>query len=136
MVIRYGFLWSNEADNGFEESRKDRPCAIIVAAKQNEDGEITTILAPITHSPPNDQSTCMELPENIAKSLGLDDQKNWLRYDELNQFVWPGFDLRQIPNQKDQYVYGHLPKPLFNKIREAILKRAAKKGRARLINRD
>jgi hypothetical protein len=40
LVIRYGFLWSHEAEAGAEEAAKDRPCAIVVAARRQENGEI------------------------------------------------------------------------------------------------
>jgi hypothetical protein len=33
-VIRYSYLWLNEHKRGREEGIKDRPCAIILAAKR------------------------------------------------------------------------------------------------------
>ena len=50
-VIRYSFPWSAEADRGAVEGRKDRPCAMVVAARADA-GQIRTIVAPITHSLP------------------------------------------------------------------------------------
>jgi hypothetical protein len=51
LVIRYSFLWSHEAAAGADEGSKDRPCAIIVATRM-VDGEVRTIVAPITHLEP------------------------------------------------------------------------------------
>ena len=136
MVVRHGFLWSGEAAQGAEEAAKDRPCTIIVAAKRGPDGEITTILAPITHAPPRDPGSSLELPSDIARSLGLDEDRNWIRFDELNRLVWPGFDLRPIPERKGAYVYGDLPKAFFDKLRIAILERAAKPGSSHPTSRD
>jgi len=135
LVIRYGFLWSHEADRGADESSKDRPCAIVVAARRSQTGEINTAIAPITHSPPLDPDTSIELPKDVARSLGLDDGRHWLRFDEINEFIWPGFDLRPLPGKSDQYTYGDLPKPLFERFRKAILDRAKRK-KLRSINRD
>jgi len=54
LVICYRFLWSNEYAEGATEGVKDRPCAIVVAARRDQTGDIQTIVAPITHQPPED----------------------------------------------------------------------------------
>ncbi len=41
--------------------------------------------------------------------------------DELNQFVWPGYDIRPIPGSADKFDYGFLPPDLFEKIKQGIL---------------
>lgn len=81
----------------------------------------------------------MSLPQprpDIARSLGLDEDRHWVRFDEFNRFVWPGFDLRPIPGRKGAYVYGDLPKAFFDKLRIAILERAAKPGSSHPTSRD
>jgi hypothetical protein len=45
----------------------------------------------------------------------LDDQPSWIVLDDLNIFIWPGYDLRPISGQKDRYHYG-LPPKLFESI--------------------
>lgn len=45
LVIRYGFLWSSEEAAGATEGAKDRPCAIVVAARRDPNGDIDTIVA-------------------------------------------------------------------------------------------
>jgi hypothetical protein len=49
LVIRYSFLWSSDHAEGATEGAKDRPCAIVVAARRDLHGDIETIVAPITH---------------------------------------------------------------------------------------
>ena len=128
LVIRYSFLWSHEKDAGADEGSKDRPCAIIVAAPRRENGDITVIVAPVTHAPPAEQSDSLEIPTAICRSLGLDGQRHWLRLDELNRFAWPGYDLRTIPGRPGEYAYGMLPQPLFEQLRTAILDRQKAKA--------
>lgn len=135
LVIRYSFLWSNEEAQGAVEGAKDRPCAIVVAARRDPYGDIDTIVAPITHRPPEDPTASIEIPAATCKVLGLDSGRHWLRLDELNRFAWPGYDLRPLPGAPSRYDYGMLPRGLFEKLREGIL--ARQKARAgRIVSRD
>ncbi|WP_293376778.1 growth inhibitor PemK [Phenylobacterium sp.] len=134
MVIRYSFLWSHEAAAGAAEGLKDRPCAIVVAAKL-ADGEIRTIVAPITHLEPEDSEASLELPASVSRTLKLDGERHWLKLDELNRFTWPGYDLRQIPGRDGEYAYGMLPQPIFDALRAKILSRN-KAGKSRSLKRD
>lgn len=130
LVIRYSFLWSHEQDVGAEEGSKDRPCAIVVATRKGEHGDIRTLVAPITHAAPDDPMDSLEIPAPVAKALGLDGERHWLRLDELNRFSWPGYDLRTIPGRAGKYDYGMLPQPLFEALKQGILERQrAKRGR-------
>ena len=135
LVIRYAFLWSTERAVGAVEAAKDRPCAIVIAARRTADGDIQTVVAPITHRPPQDPTASLEIPPQICRRLGLDGARHWLRFDELNSFAWPGYDLRPIPGQSGRYDYGMLPQGLFQQLREGIL--ARQKARAgRIVARD
>src|SRR5688500_16396717 len=135
LVIRYSFLWSNEKAKGAAESAKDRPYAIVVAVRRDPNGEIDTVVAPITHRPPEDSAASIEIPAATCKSLGLDSGRHWLRLDELNRFAWPGFDLRPIPAKPGRYDYGMLPPGLFQQLREGILARQ-KARTGQIISRD
>ena len=135
LVIRYGFLWSHERDAGADEAAKDRPCAIVVAARREADGGVTVIVAPITHAAPDDPGASIELPQTVARALGLDRGDHWLRLDELNRFTWPGYDLRALPGRPGEYAYGLLPRPLFEQLREEILARQ-RASTARVSGRD
>jgi hypothetical protein len=122
LVIRYGFLWSDEVRRGADEAAKDRPCAIVVATRRIEGGDIDVIVTPITHAPA-DEDDSIEIPIKVARALGLDGERCWIRVDELNRFAWPGYDLRTIPGRPGEYAYGMLPEPLFQALRRAILER-------------
>jgi hypothetical protein len=135
LVIRYSFLWSSEAAEGATEGAKDRPCAIVVAARRDPNGDIQTIVAPITHRPPDDLTASLKIPPAVCKNLGLDNGPHWLRLDELNGFAWPGYDLRLIPGQPRRYEYGMLPPGLFRQLRDGILARQKARAR-RVISRD
>ncbi|MDX6750640.1 hypothetical protein SH611_12535 [Geminicoccaceae bacterium 1502E] len=134
LVIRYGFLWSHEHARGAEEGAKDRPCAIVVAAS-GQDGGIRTIVAPVTHRPPDDPAASLEIPPETCRALGLDRGRHWIRFDELNRFLWPGYDLRPIPGSDGRYDYGMLPRELFEKLRQGILARQ-RALQGRIIPRD
>ena len=72
LVICYRFLWSSEHADGLTEGLKDRPCVIVVAARRDPNGDIQTIVAPITHQPPDDPAASIEIPATTCVSLGLD----------------------------------------------------------------
>jgi hypothetical protein len=122
LVIRYAFLWSHERDAGAEEASKDRLCAIVVATARDPRGDIRVVVAPITHRPPADPLDSIEIPAAACRSLGLDNERHWLRLDELNRFTWPGYDLRPIPGHGG-FAYGMLPQALFEALRQGVLAR-------------
>jgi hypothetical protein len=97
LVIRYSYLWLSEYQAGQEEGTKDRPCAVILAL-DDEDGETRVLVLPITHTPPSDPSTAVEIPLQTKQRLGLDFERSWIVLSEANEFFWPGADLRPIPN--------------------------------------
>lgn len=118
LVICYQFLWSHEAGRGEEWGQKNRPCAIILAVK-NELNEIRVTVAPITHRKPNTPKEGVQIPPRVGMHLGLDSSPSWVIFDELNEFTWPGLDIHPI--RSGVYHYGFLPPLLFTQIRDAIL---------------
>lgn len=135
LVIRYAFLWRHEADRGAEEASKDRPC-VIVAARRTERGDIRVVVAPITHEPPSNPDASIDLPSEVCQQLGLDGDRHWLRLDELNRFVWPGFDLRPVPRHSERCEYGMLPPGLFERFRERLLARQRLRASSPPVSRD
>jgi len=133
LVIRYSFLWSTDHDRGATEGIKDRPCAIVVATPRDKNGHIHTIVAPITHSAPDDMNTSIEIPATVCKNLGLDAGRHWLRIDELNRFLWPGYDLRARADGR--YEYGMVPPGLFEQLRLGIVE-LQRNRKGRVIARD
>ena len=119
MVVRYSFLWSSEDERRQEEGAKDRPCAIVVTTGQVETG-IRTYLLPITHAPPKIPGNAMEIPKPVKAHLGLDADPSWIILDEINAFVWPGYDLTPVARTGSP-VYGILPPGFFRQLRSRFL---------------
>lgn len=118
LVIHYSYLWHHEREAGRDEGRKDRPAVIVLAIDQASDGT-TVIVLPVTHAPPTDSKTAVEIPPAVRMHLGLDDARSWIMVSEGNEFVWPGYDLRRRP-RSDRYDYGFLPPRLFDRVRKAF----------------
>jgi hypothetical protein len=116
LVISYSYLWSDEAEAGHVEGRKNRPCAIVLVVQQAEGKAPVVTVVPITHSPHRNPDAAIEIPQAVKRHLGLDDQLSWIVLDDFNVFTWPGFDLRPVLGQKDRYHYGLLPPRLFESI--------------------
>lgn len=134
LVISFSYLWSEEAERGLVEGRKDRPCAIVLALEnpRPETGKQKQVaVVPITHTPPRDLNVAIEIPLRVKKHLGLDSERSWVILDELNVFTWPGYDLRPLKDRDGRIDYGFLPPKLFASLIEKFteLDRAAKVDR-------
>lgn len=117
LVIRYSYLWQSEHQQGQEEGRKDRPCAILLVATVDGGGKVVTVL-PVTHSPPAHAAFAVEIPAATKRRLGMDDERSWVVLTEANRFVWPGPDLRPIgQNDMSSVAFGLLPASLMEEIR-------------------
>jgi len=133
LVLRYAYLWSNEAAAGREEGSKDRPCAIILAST-DRDGQKKVVVVPVTHTPPTNPDVALELPSAMKTSLGLDSDRSWVVLSESNLFDWPGPDLRRVNNGDPSSVaYGFLPPRFFAELRRRflVLETAARSRRVR-----
>ena len=131
LVIRYSYLWVREHREGREEGTKDRPCAIVLATRTDH-GETKVLVVPVTHSPPTDNASALELPQLVKMHLGLDAGRSWVVLSESNVFDWPGPDLRRVGDRDDSSVaYGFLPPKLFTEMRRRFiaLETAAKSRR-------
>ncbi len=134
LVIRYAYLWLREHREGREEGAKDRPCAIVLSLA-DEEGDIRVTVLPVTHSPPENPVTCIEIPPDSKRRLGLDAARSWIVLSEGNEFVWPGPDLRPAPGADlGTVAYGFLPPRLFNTVRERFVT-LARAGKARRVVR-
>lgn len=121
LVIGYSYLWRHEHRLGEEEGRKDRPCAIVLVS-ETVGGETVVTVAPITHTPPHDAETAVELPSATKQRMGMDDQPSWVMVNEVNRFIWPGPDLRPIlKSNPRRFDYGVLAPNLFKKITSAMI---------------
>jgi len=124
LVIRYSYLWRRKAAAGREEGEKDRPCAVVLA-NRDEDGNLRVYALPITHTRPHAETDAVEIPAIVKHRLGLDDERCWIVITEANVFSWPGPDLRIVPGKGTGSVaYGFLPPKLFKVVRDRFLTHA------------
>ena len=123
-VIRYAYLWWNEARVGHGDGVKDRPCGIVLT-RQTELGKTMVYVLPITHTPPRTQEDGIEIPAATKQRLGLDAERSWIITNELNRFAWPGPDIR--PTAPGDYVYGYLPEKLMQLVLAQVRRHADKK---------
>lgn len=133
-MLNYAYLWHDEFRAGQEEGRKNRPTMIVLSTTQADDQSTVVTVLPITHAAPKNAQDAVEIPHAIKIHLGLDDERSWIVIAEGNEFIWPGFDLRKLPN-KDAYDYGFLPPRFFEKVRDAFVT-YARAEKAKLANRS
>lgn len=115
LVLSYSYLWHHQHGAGETDGRKDRPCAIVLTAV-DEEGDLRVYVAPITHSRPKDDPHAVELPPIVKRKLGL--------------------DLRPIArNRSDTFVWGFLPENIFAAVKRGIAAHQ-RAGRMRLTGRD
>jgi hypothetical protein len=121
LVIRYAYLWRAEHLRGQEEGLKDRPCAIVLAATEDE-GRLMVTVVPVTHSPPSADTAAVEIPSETKRRLGLDGERSWIVVSKANTFAWPGPDLRPLAAEKPgTLAYGLLPAKFFRAVRERFV---------------
>lgn len=113
LVIRYDFLWDKEAKAGHEDG-KDRPCAVVLMSKEREDLSRDVYVCAITHTPPLQGETALEIPYKVCQHLGLDERRMWIKTHEVNSFQWNGdvipCGVTRTPS--GAWSYGLLPKAL------------------------
>lgn len=120
-VIRYAYLWWNEARTGREEGSKDRPCSVVLT-RITSAGRTLAYVLPITHTPPLEKEDGIEIPRTTKQRLGLDSERSWVITTELNRFIWPGPDLR--PTATGEYIHGFLPEKFIRLVLEQVKKNA------------
>ena len=125
LVIPYAYLWRHEHRKGLEEGRKVRPSVIVLAVHGSMGGAPRVTVAPITHTPSANDGEAIELPPSVKQALGLDHDRSWIVLDEVNQFAWPGYDIRPVPGSKDRFAYGFIPPKLYDTVIGRILALAA-----------
>lgn len=133
LVFRYAFLWRHEAARGQIEGAKDRPAlvlALVIEADQ-------VLAAPITTKPPEDPEAAIEIPERVRRHIGLDADRCWISVDTLNQFTWPGPDIRPIPGgSPTTAVYGLVPQQLLDRARALAVARLARRVPGLVVKRS
>lgn len=118
-LFRYAYLWHRQHLEGREEGDKDRPALVLAIVSHLEDGSPVVRALPVTHSPPHDPTTAIEIPAATKRRLGLDDQRSWIVLGESNRFVWPGPDIRST-DAEGGYL-GPLPPALFEEVKRRFV---------------
>lgn len=125
LVIRYSYLWLEDHKRGREEGSKDRPCVVVLAIRR-AGGHTIVSVAPITHRPPAPNSHAIEIPAQTKSRLGLDESQSWIVTNELNEFQWPGPDIRPVTARR--FAYALIPRGLFEEVRTAIVSHLKEHG--------
>ena len=134
LMISYAYLWRADFEQGREAGAKDRPCAIVLTAV-DDDGDTVVTVVPVTHTPPERADDAVELPLATKRRLGLDDARSWVVVSEFNRFLWPGPDLRPVSRaEPDRFAYGILPPEVFRQV-TTRLSACAKARRLRAVRR-
>lgn len=76
-VVRYYYLWHEQAQNGEHSGRKARPSCVIVKTESH------FFLFPITSQEPVNLQFSLKIPEIECRRVGLQKQ-SWVRVDEFN----------------------------------------------------
>ena len=99
---------------------------MIVVAIRRDGGAVMVTVAPITRRIPPTDANAVELSVEAKRRLGLDDTgPSWVITHELNEFAWPGPDIRPVGSgAHKRFVYGLISRATFNAVRAAILRHA------------
>ena len=132
LVIRYDYLWTDEAAAGRDQG-KDRPACLVAASDSRMRPRFVVIL-PITQSPPAGATSAIEVPPKVRRAIGLDDEPCWVIVSEHNVDEWPNPGLQRIPGRPGTFAYGFIPPRLFARIKAAFLD-FARRGRSPGVRR-
>ena len=121
-VIRYSYLWADENARGQEEGRKDRPALVLALSVSVSDRTTEVLVLAVTHTSPANPADAVVFPQDIKFRLGLDDAPSWIVTTEANAFVWPGPDIRPVPDRTPSTViYGRVPDSLLMQVARSYL---------------
>jgi hypothetical protein len=122
LVIRYSYLWADDAAHGRDEGNKDRPAAIVMVVDADAGNAPRVYVLPITHSAPLKGTEAMAIPPAVCRAAGLDAARSWVILSEFNEFVWPGFDLAFVPGRTPgTFAYGFLTPGFLASLRDRWL---------------
>jgi len=118
LVVRYDYLWLQEAAAGREEG-KARPACLVTASDSSSRPRFVVIL-PITHLPPSGDTVGVEIPPNVRQAIGLDEEPCWVIVSEHNVDEWPNAGIEPLPGQPGIFAYGFVPPRLFAQIKRVL----------------
>jgi hypothetical protein len=133
LVIRYDYLWVDEAALGRDHG-KDRPACLVAASDASSRPRFVVIL-PITHTPPPGHTVGVEIPPKVRTAIGLDDAPSWVIVSEHNVDEWPNGGLTPVPGRPGVFAYGFIPPGLFARIKANFLE-LSQRGRGAGVRRS
>ena len=101
---------------------------VVVIARMIEGDFTRLIVAPVTHSQPQ-AGEGVAVPPAVKRHLGLDDEPSWIITSEVNQFIWPGPDIRPAKGADTPH-YGAIPARLFDQVKAQIGQNAGDRNMA------
>jgi len=131
-VIRYDYLWTQEAAAGRDQG-KERP-ACLVAAMDSDVSPRFVVILPITHTRPDKNTVGVEIPAKVRAALGLDDAPSWVIVSEHNVDEWPNAGLAPLPGRPSVFSYGFIPPGLFAQVKSKFLE-LCREGRSGSVRR-
>ncbi len=91
---------------------------VVVLARAVEGDFVRLIVAPVTHAQPR-PGDGVAMPPMVKRHLGLDQEPSWIITTEVNQFIWPGPDIRPAKGT-DTPLHGAIPAKLFEQVKLQI----------------
>jgi hypothetical protein len=119
LIIRYDYLWTDEAAAGRDQG-KERP-ACLIAAMDSTSAPRFVVILPITHTRPDKDTVGVEIPARVRDALGLDDAPSWIIVSEHNVDEWPNGGLAPLPGRPGVFSYGFIPLGLFAQVKTKFL---------------
>jgi hypothetical protein len=114
----------------WSRGRRQGPSMRHCPRRREEGARSRVLVVPVTHAPPADRSSAIEIPLATKERLKLDGERSWIILTEYNVFRWPGPDLRLLPGDGPGSVaYGHLPPKLLRAMLDGFA-RQVRLGRA------
>jgi hypothetical protein len=126
-LIAYEYLWHSQR-------------VALIFAKRTVLGNTFAYAVAISHKPPSATERAIEVPRKLKRHLGLDEEPSWIYTDQVNEFTWPGPDLRpadrlsSLPRARGACVIGPLPKDWFASLKAEIIQ-SLRLGRTRIVRR-
>ncbi len=134
LVVRYEYLWSNQADRGQVEGVKNRPCFVLSVISKNPDLQGQVLICPITHTPPERGQPSIEVPAKLQRHLGLNEgERSWVRLSECN--IEPNWPNGLRTTEKGNLEYGMTPPNFYAKVRDGFTNELRRK-KVRTVRRE
>ena len=138
-LVAYEYLWLSQ-ENTRHDGAKAYPVALIFAKKIIASLTLAYAVG-MSHKPPHASEKAIEVPKKLKRHLGLDEDRSWIYTDQLNEFTWPGPDLRlaewlsKLPSARNSCIIGALPNNWFALLKQDVIENLKLK-RAAIIRRN